>query len=133
MFICDQLAITCGQGSAVLVACSIAAGTWLHPETATSPLRPASAQQNQAAVHSLEKQLALGDCLAQHRRMHSYARNRECQSELHRLQDIDLHGHATLAAALQRASYSEPQLEEVRLLGFMLGVNVSCKNAQLAT
>ena len=69
----------------------------------------------------------LGNWLAQHRRMHSYVRNTECQSELRRLQDTDLHGHAPLEAALQRASHSEPELEEVRLLCFMLGSDVSCK------
>eukprot|EP00891_Asterochloris_glomerata_P006915 jgi/Astpho2/6915/Aster-01782 len=98
---------------AVLRVTDRGTGRWLHPETATLPLRPASAQQKRAAVHGLEKQLVLRDCLAQHRRMHSYTRSLQCQSELQRPQDIDLHGHASLAAALQRATRSEPRLEEV--------------------
>ena len=127
VFQSGQLDITCGQGIAALVACLIAAGSWLQPETATFALKPASAQQKRAAVHALEKQLMLGGCLAQHRRMHSYMRNRECQSELQRLQDIDLHGRATLAAASQRASLSETELEEVRLLCAMLALDMSCR------
>ncbi len=128
-FKCGQLDISCGQRTAARVACLVAAGRWLHPETATLPLRPASAQQKRAAVHGLEKQLVLRDCLAQHRRMHSYTRSLQCQSELQRPQDIDLHGHASLAAALQRATGSEPRLEEVRLLCCMYHMDVPVRES----
>ena len=108
-----------------------ATGRRLHPERATLPLRPASAQQTQAAVHSLEQQLVRGGCLAQHKRTHSYMRSLQCQSELQWPQDIDLHGHGTLAAALQRAFCSEATLEEVSLSCLMSGLDVPCMKAHL--
>ena len=94
-------------------------------------MRPASAHHQRAAIHSLDKQLVLGDCLAQHRRMHSYVQSLQCQSELQRSQLIDLHGHATLAAALQRAFCSEVKPEEIGLLCLVFGMDVPCVTTQL--
>ena len=110
-----QLDITCGQRTAALRACLMSIVCCRQVAAPTSPMRPASAQQQRAANHSLEKQLLLGDCLAQHRRRHSYVQSLQCQSELQMSQVTDLHGHANLAAALQRAFCSEVKLEGIGL------------------